>query len=379
MSWLFKSNHPDPESSHIHRTVSPPSAAERHGVKDDLSLIFRGVANFLAPPPSSSSSAGDSSSSQTLTGIRNDLVEIGGSFKSSLSLLSTNKAVTGISKFASHLLQLEPDQRQSNDDAVPGTTDDVVRFVKEISTRPECWTEFPLPLHNNDFSMSNPQREHALAIERLVPEFVALRLKLCSYMNVEKFWMIYFLLILPRLNQHDFEHLSTPKIVEAREVLLLKLGERKKLQAEECEKTRTVDTYQDGREDRGRENISYEHNKTLTEVTNATTGLEVDDTISTEKWEDTDIDATSLTSCTKLQQEEDVSFSDLEDDGSYSSDKLSGYREAQDIRGSSPEGSSDWVRLQESSERGGRQKAIRLRGKDSEDESNDWLTVDDFN
>ena len=62
-----------------------------------------------------------------------------------------------------------------------------------------------------DFTMSNAQREHALAIERLVPEFVALRLNICSYMNVEKFWMIYFLLILPRLNQHDFERLSTPK------------------------------------------------------------------------------------------------------------------------------------------------------------------------
>ena len=62
-----------------------------------------------------------------------------------------------------------------------------------------------------DFSMSNSQREHALAIERLVPELVSLRLNLCSYMNVEKFWMIYFLLLLPRLNQHDLEFLSTPK------------------------------------------------------------------------------------------------------------------------------------------------------------------------
>ncbi|XP_061350854.1 uncharacterized protein LOC133295935 isoform X2 [Gastrolobium bilobum] len=386
MSWLFKSNHPDPESSHLHRTVTnssspavlPLTTADRHGVKDDISLIFRGVANFLAPPPSSSSYAGDSSSSQTLAGIRNDLVEIGGSFKSSLSLLSSNKAVTGISKIASQLLQFEPDQQRVDGDAVPGTTEDVVRFVKEISTRPGCWTEFPLPLHN-DFSMSNSQREHALAIERIVPEFVALRLNLCSYMNVEKFWMIYFLLILPRLNQHDFERLSTPKIVEAREMLLLKLEERKNLQAGECEKPRTVDTYQEGREDSGTGSISFEDNQILTEVTNAVKGLEVDDTISTEKWmEDTDIDATSLTSCTKLQQEEDVSFSDLEDDVSYSSDKLSGHREAQDIRGSSPDGSSDWVQLHESSERGGWQKA-RLKGKDSEDESNEWLAVDEFN
>lgn len=69
--------------------------------------------------------------------------------------------------------------------------------------------------------MSNSQREHALAIERLVPEFVALRLNLCSYMNVEKFWMIYFLLILPRLNQHDFEHLSTPKASHVYPILSL--------------------------------------------------------------------------------------------------------------------------------------------------------------
>ncbi|KAJ1378939.1 BSD domain [Sesbania bispinosa] len=385
MSWLFKSNHPDPESSHLHRTViqssSPPatahSAAVRHGVKDDISLIFRGVANFLAPPPTSSSSqssssAVDSSPSPALAGIRNDLVEIGGSFRS-----SANKAVTGISKFASHLLQFEPDQQRVDGDAVPGITEDVVRFVKEISTRPECWTEFPFPLPN-DFSLSNSQREHALAIERLVPEFVTLRLNLCSYMNVEKFWMIYFLLILPRLNQPDFESLSTPKIVETRDAFLLKLGERKDLQAGECEKSRTVDTYQEGREDSGRESISFEENQILTEITNAAKGLEIDDS---EKWlDDTDIDATSLTSCTKLQQEEDVSFSDLEDVGSYSSDKLSGHREAQDIRGSSPDGSSsDWVQLQESSERSGWQKAIRLKGKDSEDESNDWLTVDEFN
>ncbi|KAK7292042.1 hypothetical protein RIF29_07672 [Crotalaria pallida] len=367
MSWLFKSNH-------------HPHPSDPHGgspVKDDLSLLFHSVANFLAPPPPSSSSAGDSSPSQALTGIKNDLVEIGGSLKSSLSLLSSNKAVTGISKFASQLLQRDGDRRQV--DAVPGITEEVVCFVKDISARPECWTQFPLPLHNVDFSMSNSQREHALAMERLVPEFVALRTNLCSYMNVEKFWIIYFLLILPRLNQHDFEHLSTPKIVEARDMLLLKLGERKHLQTEECQNPRTMDTYQETRDDSERESISSEQNHILTDITNAVKGLEVDDTSGTEKWlEDTDIDATSMTSCTKLQHEEDVSFSDLDDDGSYSSDRLSGLREAHEKRGSSPDGSSDWVQLHESSEKGGQQKA-GVKGKDSEDESNDWLTVDEFN
>lgn len=382
MSWLFKSNNPDTESSNLHRTAThssppPPSTAVDHGVKEDLSLIFRGVANFLAPPPSSSSSSASSvestSPSKTLTGIRNDLVEIGGSFKSSLSLLSPRKAVTGISKLASQLLQSERDHEEDDDGAVPGTTDDVVRFVKEISSRPECWTEFPFPLHNADCSLSNSQREHALAIEQLVPEFVTLRMNLCSYMNVEKFWMIYFLLILPRLNQHDFECLSTPKIVEAREVLLRKLEERKDMQAGECDKSDVVGTHQEGKEDSGTESITVDQNKILTEVTNAAKGLEIDDAVNSEKWlTDTDIDVTSLTSCTKHQQE-DISFSDLEEDGSYSSDnKLSSHGEV--IRGSSPDGSSDWVQLSER-QRGGRQKAIRLKGKDSEDESNDWLAV----
>ncbi|KAE9601790.1 putative BSD domain-containing protein [Lupinus albus] len=377
MSWLFNSN-----NSHSDFNSSPPYSHGGSAVKDDLSILFNGVANLLAPPPPpSSSSVADSlplSSSQTLTGIKNDLVEIGGSLKSSLSLLSANKAVTGISKFASQLLQFDGDHRQV--DAVPGITEEVVRFVKDISTHPEYWTQFPLPLRNVDFSMSNSQREHALTMEQLVPEFVALRLNLCSYMNVEKFWIIYFLLILPRLNQHQFELLSTPKIVEARDMLLLKLGERKHLQAEECEKPRTMDRYEESREESERESISSEQNHILTDITKAVKGLEVDDMSGTEKWlEDTDTDAASLISCSKLQQEEDVSFSDLDDDGIYSFDRLSsGFREAQDKRGSSPDGSSDWVQLHESSEKGGRQKA-NLKGKDSEDESNDWFTVDEFN
>jgi len=164
-------------------------------------------------------------------------------------------------------------------------------------------------------------------------------------------------------------------------VLLQKLGERKDLQAEEIDEPGTVDSNQEVRENRERESISFEQNQVLTEVTNALEGLEVDDKVSTEKWLE-DTDASSFASCTKLQQEEDVSFSEIEDDESYSSDKLSSYRETQDMRGSSPEGAtstSDWVQLHESSLRDAKKKAIRLKGKDSEDESNDWLTVDDFN
>ena len=62
-----------------------------------------------------------------------------------------------------------------------------------------------------DFSMSSAQREHASAVEELVPEFVELRVRVCGSMCKDRFWMIYFLLLLPRLNADDFELLSTPK------------------------------------------------------------------------------------------------------------------------------------------------------------------------
>ena len=65
-----------------------------------------------------------------------------------------------------------------------------------------------------DFSMSSAQREHASAVEELVPEFVELRVRVrvCGSMSKDQFWMIYFLLLLPRLNADDFELLSSPKV-----------------------------------------------------------------------------------------------------------------------------------------------------------------------
>lgn len=57
--------------------------------------------------------------------------------------------------------------------------------------------------------MSDVQKEHASTVEHLAPSLAALRLKLQSYMSEEQFWIIYFILLLPRLSEHDFELLST--------------------------------------------------------------------------------------------------------------------------------------------------------------------------
>lgn len=413
MSWLFKSFQSDgPDSSEQDHDDHSPSTTPR-GVKDDLSALgqtlgrqFRGVANFLAPPPppssiaavdpSSSSSSESQSQSQALVGIRNDLVEIGGSLKSRLSLLSSAKAVSEISKLATNLLLLENNeeeeeeeeeeeafrQQDEDDDDVPGVTDDVLDFVSEISTRPELWTDFPLPLDNNDFNMSDVQKEHASTVERLAPSLAALRLKLQSYMSEEQFWIIYFILLLPRLSEHDFELLSTSKILEVRDVLLQKLQTNAQL---ENDNSKTLDRSQDSSKaskPQG-ENMQSDLKVDSTDIRRAEVAM--DDEGDTEKWlAEEDIDTgTSVRAQNKVEHEEDVSFSDLEDDDNDLSNRLSCLSLKQQKEGHS-NGCNDWVQLNRSPETQcghGQQKEgqSNIRDKDSEGEdSNDWLTVDDF-
>lgn len=70
---------------------------------------------------------------------------------------------------------------------------------------------FPfLPL---DFDMSDAQQEHALAIERLAPRLMALRIELCPcHMSEGYFWKVYFVLLHSRLNKKDAEVLSTTQV-----------------------------------------------------------------------------------------------------------------------------------------------------------------------
>ncbi|XP_021276359.1 uncharacterized protein LOC110410808 isoform X1 [Herrania umbratica] len=409
MSWLLKSLQSDvPDSP----TSSPDNSPTNRnaGVKEDLSVLgetigrqLRGVAAFLAPPPSSPPSVTAAEREQQdqekeeeqeqpsdkLVGIRNDLAEIGGSFKSGLSLLSSNKAVTEISRFASGFLQLpsqddhgqndDDDDDDDDDDGVPGITEDVVAFVKEISNRPEFWTDFPLSLHN-DFKMSEAQREHAENIEHLVPSFEDLKVNLHSHMGDERFWMIYFILLLPRLNEHDFELLSTPEVVKTRDALLQKLQNNNNAQVANS----SLDASEESSEvsETKRENVSSEEK--VSEIVNAAEGLEITDEENAGQWlEEADISSGSCVSVKKnLEDEEDVSFSDLEDDDNYLSNKVSVPKSKQDIKASSPSGSNDWVQLNKSPEtRGGLQKAGQSNSRDKEsegEESNDWLTDDDF-
>lgn len=140
------------------------------GVKDDISELTEtltrrlwGVASFLAPPPSPPEASTPRSAtpaqgeeegiedgeeeamvlSPRIAGIRSDLAEIGGRVRSGFSMLQNNLAVAEISKIASSLLPFGQGETDEGE-PVPGVTEEVVVFVRHISTRPETWLDFPL-------------------------------------------------------------------------------------------------------------------------------------------------------------------------------------------------------------------------------------------
>ncbi|KAK8963247.1 hypothetical protein KSP40_PGU021540 [Platanthera guangdongensis] len=113
-----------------------------------------------------------------------------------------------------------------------GITEDVLLFVRNISMHPETWLDFPLIAEDedsDDFKISDAQQEHGLAVERLEPRLAALRIELCpTHMSEGCFWKIYFVLLHSRLNKHDAQLLSTPQIVRARAMLLQDLRTHRK-------------------------------------------------------------------------------------------------------------------------------------------------------
>ncbi|CAM8879296.1 unnamed protein product [Rhodiola kirilowii] len=235
----------------------------RGGVKEDLNEItktltrqFWGVASFLAPPPQESpikeSNFGgfesevdrerseEAAAAAGIYGIRSDFAEIGGRFKSGITKLSGGtKAVSELSKMATSILQFGLDQGSVGEYAsgsAIGVTEEVVAFVMNIAMHPETWLDFPLAdddQEQDDFDMSDAQQEHALAVERLVPELAALRFELCpEYISEDFFWKIYFVLVHPRLDKHDADLISTPQILETRARLTQEMQNRRETEVE---------------------------------------------------------------------------------------------------------------------------------------------------
>ncbi|XP_062231860.1 uncharacterized protein LOC133929205 [Phragmites australis] len=257
---LLRGPNPNPDTEEPEQPNTPS-----RGVKDDISEFTEtltrrlwGVASFLAPPPTLPESStpraeapaevedkeegkeydgdggedGDEAAQPPrIAGIRSDLAEIGGRVSSGISMLQNNLAVAEISKIASSLLpfgQGEADEEEP----VAGITEEVVVFVRHISTRPETWLDFPLFIserYADDFELSDAQYMHALAIEHLVPSLSDSKAQICSTdMSEACFWKIYFVLLHSKLNKQDAELLSTPQILEAREELLQSLQAQNK-------------------------------------------------------------------------------------------------------------------------------------------------------
>ncbi|CAO2194809.1 unnamed protein product [Urochloa humidicola] len=214
---------------------------------ETLTRRFWGVASFLAPPPvegeaeereeEAAEEAAEGPQSPRIDGIRSDLAEIGGRVRTGISLLSNAGAVAEISRIASSLLPFGPgeEEEQEEGEAV-GVTEEVVVFVSHISKHPKTWLDFPLFVddrHADDFELSDAQYGHAVAIEHLVPSLSYLRTELCSTnMSEACFWKIYFVHLHSKLNKQDAEILSTPQILEAREELLQSSPTKSKLSSE---------------------------------------------------------------------------------------------------------------------------------------------------
>ncbi|KAF6158122.1 hypothetical protein GIB67_014916 [Kingdonia uniflora] len=130
-------------------------------------------------------------------------------------------------------------------------------------------------------------------------------------------------------------------------------------------------------------NIPIEEERNLTQTPNEEVKrkeeLDVDDHWLKE--EDVETAGTSFHSQNRLGDEEDVSFSDLEDDDDNETSSKQGESSlATNVAVSSPNGSSGWVQLSENSDNGEARKQVRRtsREKYSEgEESNDWLTIND--
>ncbi|KAL5755119.1 hypothetical protein ACOSP7_023339 [Xanthoceras sorbifolium] len=180
------------------------------------------------PDPRPPSDPDVSEDEAVIEGIKSDFAEISGKFKTGISKLSNNISVSEITKMASNFLQFGSETELM--DAVGVTEEvllfarDIAMHPETWLDFP-----VPDEEDFDDFDMSDAQQEHALAVERLAPRLAALRIEFCpEHMSESCFWKIYFVLLHPRLSKDDAELLSTPQIVEARAMLAHELQNRAK-------------------------------------------------------------------------------------------------------------------------------------------------------
>ncbi|KAL8250959.1 hypothetical protein R6Q59_034652 [Mikania micrantha] len=293
---------------------------------------------------------------------------------------------------------------------------------------PETWLDFPLTEDDDDgeeFELSDAQQEHALTVESLAPRLAALRIELCpGYMSEGSFWKIYFVLLHPRLEPHAAELLSTPEIVKARASLTHELKAHSSSQIKEEEGSTNNLLYSEHKPESSQEEHSLvpleisttqstksvistdpetekhyipsedevqivdksviqeePRNKTKTEDQNMsfnnTSSIVVEDK-DEDDWlkEDTSEHIITGTTSIPIEHDEDVSFSDLEEDDDGGAQ--TNYRKTASGSDSSTKDSRDWVQL--GSDSSTVEHVGRVSGAHNSEmkESNDWLDVDDI-
>ncbi|XP_022940623.1 uncharacterized protein LOC111446162 [Cucurbita moschata] len=209
--------------------------------KQTLTRQFWGVATFLAPPPPPpepgpthhlnlaedlvappdwKSFEASNQSDPSISGDEEDLTD-------PIEVLNMRSNHDAYAK--SGILQEEC--YEVDWEGAVGITDEVLTFATNIAMHPETWIDFPIDEEedNGDFEMSDAQKEHAFTIEHLAPRLAALRFELCPcHMSESYFWKVYFVLLHSRLNKQDAEALSTPQVAEARSMWMQELQKKTK-------------------------------------------------------------------------------------------------------------------------------------------------------
>lgn len=194
------------------------------GVKEDLDEIkqtltrqFWGMASFLAPPPPPSTI----SQSQQQQQVDGDVISN-----------QNSEMEQGVFRGDDPQPNSEGEQEREFDiQCAVGITEEVLTFALNIAMHPETWLDFPIDEEddNDDFEMSEDQRDHAMVVERLAPRLAALRIELCPcHMSESYFWKVYFVLLHSRLNKQDSEVLSTPQVMVARSMWMQELQKQTK-------------------------------------------------------------------------------------------------------------------------------------------------------
>lgn len=226
-----------PEESEENELQSRGVKEDLTEFKQTLTRQLWGVASFLAPPPTTHDNQRGSSNNLDESGA-SDQSDEEDPLDSGIVMSEVSRMGSNYHPFGSEENEGEnrnedygEEEEEEEGSSAVGITDEVLAFASNIAHHPETWLDFPLDEEEDldDFDMSDAQKEHALAIQHFAPRLAALRIELCPcHMSENYFWKVYFVLLHSRLNKLDADILSTPQVMEARAMWMQELHKQRK-------------------------------------------------------------------------------------------------------------------------------------------------------